>query len=313
MRITFIGLGNMGGPMAGNIVRAGYDLTVFDLDANKVAQLSALGAKPASSAASAVAGADVVMTSLPSPKVTQAIAFGPQGILSAMSKGSTWIEMSTNNLEVEREVRSAATAAGIHFLDAPISGGIEGAAKGTLTIMVGGQADTYAKNEALLNVIGANVQHMGSHGAGYVAKIAQVVLCYLHSVALSEALMLGVKGGVTADRMLAIIQNSTGRSYVADRYGPAILDGSYDPGFALGLAHKDMALTLELAKSVEATLPMCEQVEAIYGQAVQKYGFDQNHLMAVKLLEDANSMPLRYSAAVQSQDDTTEKKTCHAN
>lgn len=313
MRITFIGLGNMGGPMASNIARAGYDLTVFDLDENKVAQLCALGAKPATSAASAVVDADVVMTSLPSPKVTLAIAGGPQGILAAMSSGSTWIEMSTNNLEVEREVRSAATAAGIHFLDAPISGGIEGAAKGTLTIMVGGQADTYARNEALLNVVGDNVQHMGSHGAGYVAKIAQVVLCYLHSVALSEALMLGVKGGVTADRMLAIIQNSTGRSYVADRYGPAILDGSYDPGFALGLAHKDMALTLELAKSVEATLPMCEQVEAIYGRAVQKYGFDQNHLMAVKLLEEENSMSLRYTAAVQSQHDTTEKDPCHAN
>ncbi|ASJ73187.1 NAD(P)-dependent oxidoreductase [Granulosicoccus antarcticus] len=313
MRITFIGLGNMGGPMARNIARAGYELTVYDLDPDKVAQLCALGAQPAISALDAATGADVVMTSLPNPKVTQAMATGPQGILAVMSKGSTWIEMSTNNLEVEREVRGAATVAGVHFLDAPVSGGIEGAAKGTLTIMVGGQAEIFAKNEALLNIVGENVQHMGSHGAGYVAKIAQVVLCYLHSVALSEALMLGVKGGVPADRMLSIIQNSTGRSYVSDRYGPAILDGSYDPGFALGLAHKDMALTLELAKSVEATLPMCTQVEAIYAQAVQKFGFDQNHLMAIKLLENANSMPLRNSAAAQSHNKTTEKETCHVN
>jgi 3-hydroxyisobutyrate dehydrogenase len=297
MRVAFIGLGNMGSPMARNIAQAGYDLTVFDLNPDRIADVTHLGAKPANSMVAAVTGADVVMTSLPNPKVIQDVA---GGILAAMSKASTWIELSTNNLDCEREVRGAANAAGIDFLDAPISGGNEGAALGSLTIMVGGEAAVFARHEALFNVIGGNVQHLGPHGAGYVAKIAQVVLCYLHSVALSEAMMLGVKGGVPADTMLSIIQNSTGRSYVADRYGPAILNGTYDPSFALGLAHKDMALTLELANSVGATLPLCAQVEGIYGQAVQKYGFDENHLMAVKLLEDANDMPLRSDAFVQS-------------
>lgn len=135
--------------------------------------------------------------------------------------------------------------------------------------------------------------HLGDHGAGYVAKIAQVVLCYLHSVALSEALMLGVKGGVDAATMLSIIQNSTGTSYVADRYGPSLLDGTYDPGFALGLAHKDMRLTLELAQSVSAHLPLCTQVEDLYGRAVETFGPDQNHLMALRLLEEANGQYLR--------------------
>ena len=293
MRVAFIGLGNMGGPMACNIARAGYDLTVFDLDPDKVSQVLTFGAKASQSAVEAVTGADVVLTSLPSPKVTRDLALGPNGIIAAMHVGSAWIEMSTNNLDVEREVRGAANEAGIDFLDAPISGGTEGAAAGTLTIMVGGEALVFARYEELLKVLGENVQHLGPHGAGYVAKIAQVVLCYLHSVALSEALMLGVKGGVPADTMLSVIQNSTGRSYVAERYGRPILDGSYDPGFALGLAHKDMALTLELAKSVGAKLPMCEQVEAIYAEAVKEYGCDQNHLMAVKLLEESNDMPLR--------------------
>jgi 3-hydroxyisobutyrate dehydrogenase-like beta-hydroxyacid dehydrogenase len=300
MRVAFIGLGNMGGPMARNIAQAGYDLTVYDLDPVKIADVTPFGAKAAQSMTEAVAGVDVVMTSLPSPKVIRSIASGPDGILAAMSPGSTWIDLSTNNLDCEREIRELAHAAHIDFLDAPISGGTEGAAQGSLTIMIGGKAEVFARHKALFDVIGGNVQHLGPHGAGYVAKIAQVVLCYLHSVALSEAMMLGVKGGVPADTMLAIIQNSTGRSYVADRYGPAILNGSYDPGFALGLAHKDMALTLELAKSVGATLPMCEQVESIYDQAVKKYGFDENHLMAVKLLEDANDMPLRSAAFVQS-------------
>ena len=210
-----------------------------------------------------------------------------------MKQGSIWVDLSTNNLEVERKIRAAAEANGISTLDVPVSGGTEGAAAGNLSIMVGGDASTFARCVNLLNVIGDEVKHIGDHGAGYVAKIAQVVLCYLHSIALSEALMLGVKGGVDAKTMLGIIQNSTGRSYVADRYGPPILEGTYDPGFDLGLAHKDMQLTLELAKTMGASLPMCEQVEGIYARAVEKWGFKQNHLMAVKLLEEDNNTSLR--------------------
>ena len=240
------------------------------------------------------------MTSLPGPKQIAAMASGETGMLANMKKGAIWIELSTNNLEVERDVRQKAGHHGVHMLDAPVSGGTEGAANGTLTIMVGGDLSIFKQVEQILNVIGGDVMYLGNHGAGYVAKIAQVVLCYLNSVALSEALMLGVKGGVDAATMLTIIQNSTGKSYVADRYGPPLLDGSYDPGFALGLAHKDMRLTLELADSTETRLPMCEQVEALYASAVEKYGPHQNHLMALKLLEEANSLELRNSKQKQS-------------
>ncbi|MTI09854.1 NAD(P)-dependent oxidoreductase [Curvivirga aplysinae] len=293
MKIAFIGLGNMGGPMALNIAKAGYDINVFDLDKSKAEPILAAGGVWSTSPAEVVVDADVVMTSLPGPKQLQSIALDEGNILDAMKQGSIWIDLSTNNLEVEREIRAAAEAKGIATLDAPISGGTEGAAAGSLAIYVGGKAETYEKVKDILDVIGGDVKHLGDHGAGYVAKISQVMLCYLHSVALSEALMLGVKGGVDPEIMLGIVQKSTGRSYVADRYGPPILEGSYDPGFALGLAHKDMKLTLELAKSTGTTLPMCEQVEDIYSRAVGKYGFDQNHLMAVKLLEEQNDQLLR--------------------
>ncbi|MCV9999250.1 NAD(P)-dependent oxidoreductase [Pararhizobium sp. YC-54] len=300
MRIAFIGLGNMGGPMASNLARAGYELALFDLDANKTETVQAAGAEAGNSkisitetAAAAAAGADIAFTSLPNPKIIEAVALADGGLLSALHEGAVWIDLSTNNLECERRIRAAAKSRGVEFLDAPVSGGIEGAAAGTLMIMVGGDASVFERCKPVLNKIGNRVMHLGEHGAGYVAKIAQVVLCYLNSVALSEALMLGVKGGVSAETMLGIIQGSTGASYVANRYGPAILDGSYDPGFALGLAHKDMALTLELASSVGATLPMCEQVEAIYKMAVEQFGFDQNHLMAVKILEEQNGTFLR--------------------
>ncbi|TIQ61529.1 MAG: NAD(P)-dependent oxidoreductase, partial [Mesorhizobium sp.] len=251
-----------------------YELALFDLDSNKVDAVRATGAAAgnhaiwsAITAAEAASGADIAFTSLPNPKIIEAVALSEQGILAALPKAAVWIELSTNNLECERRIRAAATDREIAFLDAPVTGGIEGAAAGTLMIMVGGDKHVFARCKPVLEKIGNRIMHLGPHGAGYVAKISQVVLCYLNSVALSEALMLGVMGGVPAATMLGIIQGSTGASYVADRYGPAILDGSYDPGFALGLAHKDLALTLELAGSVGATLPMCEQVEAIYKKA----------------------------------------------
>ena len=232
MKIAFIGLGNMGGPMAANIARAGYDLTVCDLDRTKAEPLLALSATFTGTPAKAVAEADIVLTSLPGPKQVSAMA--GEAMLDAMKEGAVWIELSTNNLEVERAVRAKAGAKGVSMLDAPVSGGTEGAAKGSLTIMVGGDLAVFKRCQSLFEVIGENVMHLGDHGAGYVAKIAQVVLCYLHSVALSEALMLGVKGGVDARTMLSIIQNSTGKSYVADRYGPPLAGRILRPGLCAG-------------------------------------------------------------------------------
>ena len=278
--------------MALNVVRAGYPVTVFDKDAAKAAALLEHGGVGAASAAAAVADAEVVMTSLPGPVEIQQLAFS-EGLLDAMRVGAVWIDLSTSQLEVQRKVLQAAAQKTIHILDAPVTGGIEGAHTGQLVMMVGGQRWVFEKYAKLLQAIASKVMYLGAHGTGYVAKIAQVVLCYLHSVALSEALMLAVKGGVSAQVMLDIIQSSTGRSYVADRYGPAILDGSYDPGFTLGLAHKDLQLTLQLAESVAVKLPMCEQVEALYASAVAEYGAEQNHLTAVKLLEQEHNTPLR--------------------
>ncbi|WP_281686474.1 NAD(P)-dependent oxidoreductase [Pseudomonas citronellolis] len=293
MKIAFIGLGNMGGPMAANLVKAGFNLNVHDVDRSKAEKLEQAGAQWAESIQAAVRDADVVMTSLPSPSIIKQVAGAPDGLVASMREGAIWIELSTNNLDVWREVRALTDAKGIRTLDAPISGGSEGAAAGTLTILVGGDEKVFEQCKPIFAAIGKRIDYLGDSGAGYVAKIAQVVLCYLHSVALSEALMLGVKGGVPADKMLAIIQNSTGRSYVADRYGPCILNGDYDPTFDLGLALKDMRLTLELAGQVSAQLPMCEQVEKLYEEAVGQFGEKAPHLMAVKLLEIANDKPLR--------------------
>ena len=296
MRIGFVGLGVMGGAMAQNLARAGFDLKVHDLDADKCRRLADLGAAVAASPGDAAKDADVVMTSLPGPAQIRAVALDDDGLIANMAPGTTWIELSTNDQTVGRDILAASNARGIALLDAPVSGGSEGAADGTLTILVGGDADVFRRMLPILETIGARIDHLGPNGAGYAAKIAQVVLCYVHSLALSEAMMLGVKGGVRADKMLEIIQNSTGSSYVADRYGPSILNGDYDPSFTLALAHKDLRLACGLAQATGAVLPLCDLTEETYAKACEAYGSGSNHVMAVKLLEDAHGTPLRGGA-----------------
>lgn len=290
MNIGFIGLGVMGNPMAQNLQRGGqHQLSVFDIDPVRCEILCAAGARMAVDVADAVRDADVVMTSLPGPKQIEEVALGDNGFVAQMKSAAAWIDLSTNNLAVAEKIRVAAQTFAIDLLDAPVSGGDEGARAGNLTILVGGERAVFERYQPLLKIIGGRVSLLGDHGAGYSAKIAQVVLCYLHSLALSEALMLGVKGGVEPQQMLDIIQNSTGRSYVADRYGPPILKGDYDPSFTVGLAHKDMKLAAEMAASLDIRLPMCDLTTATYARAMETYGFDANHLRAVRLLEEDNN------------------------
>ena len=290
MNIGFIGLGVMGYPMAQNLQRSyQHQLSVYDIDASRCESLVALGARSAAGVTEAVRNADVVMTSLPGPKQIEAVALGDDGLVAQMQPDAVWIDLSTNNLEVAGKIRAAAEARTINILDAPVSGGDEGARAGNLTILVGGAQAVFERYLPLLEIIGERVTLLGAHGAGYSAKIAQVVLCYLHSLALSEALMLGVKGGVEPQQMLDIIQNSTGKSYVADRYGPPILNGDYDPSFTVGLAHKDMKLAAEMAASLGIRLPLCELTTDTYARAIETYGFEANHLRAVRLLEEDNN------------------------
>lgn len=290
MNIGFIGLGVMGSPMAQNLqCSAHHQLIVFDIEPTRCDSVCAFGAVRVESITAAVRDVDVVMTSLPGPRQIEAVALGDAGLLAAMRRGATWIDLSTNNIEVAGRIRQAASNQGVDILDAPVSGGDEGARAGNLTVLVGGEQAVFERCLPLLQCIGERITLLGPHGAGYSAKIAQVVLCYLHSLALSEALMLGVKGGVEVEQMLSIIQNSTGKSYVADRYGPPILNGDYDSSFTVGLAHKDMRLARDMAAELGIHLPMCELTTDTYARAIESYGFEANHLMAVRLLEEDNN------------------------
>lgn len=287
--VGFIGLGNMGAPMASHVVRAGFTTVVADLDPAKVAALVADGAVAAIDTAAAAHDADVVLTSLPGPAQVRAVG---EQIVPAMRHGATWIDLSTNDLACAHHLAGLAARHGIDLLDAPVTGGIEGARAGTLNVLVGGDVDVHRRCQPVLRAIGDRFDLIGPYGAGYTAKISQVMLCYLNSVCLTEALLLGVKGGVAPDAMLDVIRNSTGRSYVADRYGPEILAGTYDASFDLTLAAKDLRLALELAEDVGATLDFTARVSELYRDAEARFGPMAPHLIAMREIEEANDLVL---------------------
>jgi 3-hydroxyisobutyrate dehydrogenase len=242
MRIGFIGLGAMGRPMAASLQRAGHELRVYDLRPVE-------GFSMSSSIEGATQGCELLFTSLPGPAEVQAVA--PQ-----VKPALTWFDLSTNSPATVRRVHQDVAARGIHFLDAPVSGGPAGAQSGKLAIWVGGDAEAYRKYETVLKQIGDQPYYVGPIGAGSVAKLAHNAASFTIQAALAEIFTLGVKAGVEPVALLkALRQGATGRKRTFDRLPEFFLSGVYDPpAFTVRLAHKDVTLALELAK--ECGVPM---------------------------------------------------------
>lgn len=292
-QVGIIGLGNMGSGMAANLQRhlAQQDqaLWVFDLDPAKIEQQVSGGARAAESLESLLRSVDVLFTSLPSAVQVDAIA--PKVFAQAKPE-LTWFETSTNDLAHWQAIRTAAPS-GMTLIDAPITGGYEGARDGTLTVLMGGTEAAIEPHRPLLDAISKKAQIMGPAGAGYITKLSQLHLNYLVAMGMGEALMLGAKGGLDLQTLHQVLMNSCAQSYVVDAYTPRVLDGSYDPSFALGLARKDMALINDLGDHLSVPLELGSQVLAAYDEATERYGFDAPHLSVLKRIEDATDTPLR--------------------
>ncbi|MDH3293100.1 MAG: NAD(P)-dependent oxidoreductase, partial [Acidimicrobiia bacterium] len=289
--VGVVGLGNIGGGVATNLLAAGHHVVVNDLDSARVDALVAAGATAGTTADAAAT--EAVFTSLPGPPQLRSVGLEPDGIVANLKPDCTWIDLSTNDSATAHDLHTACRRVGAHFVDAPVSGGPEGAAAGTLSLFVGGSVDDVAAVRPLLEAIGSRIFHVGPVGAGLAAKIAQVTLCYTQTVALTEALVLGTKAGVDPAMMLEIIQQSAGRSYVSDVYGPEILAGTYDASFPVGHAAKDMGLADDLAAAVGAELPMIADVRALYDMARERFGPAAPHLMTARLREETNGVTLR--------------------
>jgi 3-hydroxyisobutyrate dehydrogenase len=270
-RIAFIGLGNMGAPMALNLLKAGHELIVFDLVPAAVRALADAGAHTAASAAQAVPGADVVITMLPASKHVEGLYLGENGLLTRIDKRSLVIDCSTIAPESARKVAEAAQALGLAMLDAPVSGGTGGAAAGTLTFIVGGPEDALEQARPFLEKMGKNIFHAGAAGAGQVAKICNNMLLGILMAGTSEALALGVASGLDPAVLSDVIAKSSGRNWATELYNPwpgvmpqAPASKGYAGGFGTDLMLKDLGLAAEAAVSARASTPLGELARNLF-------------------------------------------------
>jgi 3-hydroxyisobutyrate dehydrogenase len=302
-RIGFIGLGHMGGHMCRHLVVAGHAVAAFDLDPEAVQRAAASGARPATSVADCVAGAQVVVTSLPGPPQVEAVLCGPGGAIAEMAPGSLVIEMSTSSQEVGRAVSAAARARSIDVVDAPVAGQTIGAEAGTLAIYVGGSDDATRRALPILEAMGdpQRIFHLGAGGSGYAVKLLLNLMWFMHAVATAEALTVGVKAGVDLERLHTALVHSPANSGFLERDIRMILDrGDYDEGFAMKLVTKDLGLAVDLARDVGVPVEMAALVEQIHRRARLVYGDDAGEMSAVRLYEDLADAQLRSVAAKQA-------------
>jgi 3-hydroxyisobutyrate dehydrogenase len=268
MQIAFIGLGNMGAPMAANLAAAGHTVTGFD-----TAGTTAEGVTNADTVEAAVSGAEVVITMLPNGAILRAVA---DQVIPAMQAGATLVDCSTVDVDSARAVADQATAAGLLAVDAPVSGGVGGAAGGTLTFMAGGSAEAFANAEPLFDIMGQKAVHCGESGAGQAAKIWNNMLLGVPMIATCEAFALADKLGLDRQKMFDVVSTSSGYSWTMNAYTPAPgvgatspADNGYQPGFAAELMLKDLRLSQQAAESADADTPMGQLASALYEQFVE--------------------------------------------
>ncbi|MEX2297445.1 MAG: NAD(P)-dependent oxidoreductase [Dongiaceae bacterium] len=293
MKYGFIGLGHLGRHLARSLVGAGFELSVHDLDRNAAEPLIAAGARWASSPKEAATGADAVFTCLPSPAASRAVVAGPNGVLEGLRSGACWIEMSTNDRDEILALADLARGKGIETLEAPVTGGVHKAAEGAITVLVGGDATLYAKHRPAFAAMGGTVLHMGALGQAAIIKVITNMLAFVHLVAAGEALMLAKKGALDLAQSFAAIQASSGNSFVFETEGQLILNGSYDIGFTMDLAQKDLGFALGFGREFGVPLELAGLTEQIFRRATSQYGGGAWSTQVVKLLEDALATDLR--------------------
>jgi 3-hydroxyisobutyrate dehydrogenase len=270
-RIGFIGLGTMGKPMARNLLKAGYTLTVYNRSRAAANELVSDGALAASSSAEVAAASDVVITMVPDSPDVQAVVLGDVGVLEGAKSGTIVIDMSTISPLVAQEIAEKAKAAGVIFLDAPVSGGEPGAIAGTLSIMVGGDKDTFERVRPILEAMGKTITYIGPSGSGQITKMCNQILCAVNILAVSEAMTIGKKAGLDLKVMLQAISGGAASSWMLNNLGPKMIARDWAPGFKIDLQQKDLRLAEELAQSLQAPLPGATLARQLF-RAVQDEG-----------------------------------------
>jgi 3-hydroxyisobutyrate dehydrogenase len=294
--VGFIGLGNMGGPMCGHLARAGLQVRAFDIDDAALARAVEAGATAAGSAADCADGADALITMLPAPPQVEQVLLGDGGVIAALVAGSVAIDMSTSSRGVGERVWAVAGERGVDVLDAPVAGQSIGAQAATLAIYVGGERRVFERARPLFEVLGdpARIFHLGPSGAGYTVKLLLNLLWFIQSVASAEVLTVGVRSGVSLDRLYGALVGSPANSNFLERDLRMVLDdGDYDEAFPMRLVTKDLGLAVDLARDANMPVELTGLVEQIQRRVRVAYGDDAGEISVVRLYEDLAGTQLR--------------------
>lgn len=296
-QVAFVGLGHMGGPMCRHVIEGGFRVAAYDRDPEALTRAAGHGARAAASLADCLAGADILVTSLPGPAQVRDVLCGAEGAIAALQPGALVVEMSTISPEGGRQAQDEARAAGVQLIDAPVAGQTIGAEAGTLAIYAGGEPTAFHRALPVLRTIGDpdRIFHLGPAGSGYAVKLLLNLTWFVQSVAIGEALTIGVRAGVPLDRLHAALVNSPANSVFLEHDVLPVLDqGDYDEGFAMKLVTKDLALAVDLARDVGVAAELAGLVESIHRRARERYGDEAGEMSAIRLYEDATGTALRW-------------------
>ncbi|NQU61190.1 MAG: NAD(P)-dependent oxidoreductase [Rhodospirillales bacterium] len=287
-KAAFIGLGNMGYPMAGHLAKADFDVTVYNRTAKKVeGWVKEHGGTSAETPAKAAESADIILTCVGNDNDLRSIMLGDDGVLAGAGKGSLIIDHTTASAIAAREIAEAAAAKGVGFLDGPVSGGQEGAEKGQLTVMVGGSEEDFARGEAAMQSFAKAVTHMGPVGSGQLTKMVNQICCACSIQALAEGMNFALKSGLDAHQVVDVISKGAAQSWQMENRGKTMVDGKLDFGFACDWMRKDLDICLDEARANGAQLPLTALVESFYARIQAQGGGRLDNSALFKLLAEA--------------------------
>ena len=289
-RIGFIGLGNVGASLAGNLLNRGFDLTVLDLDTSRVAAFVAKGARGVRTPGELASQVDIIITCLPSPAATAQVMEADDGVLERLTPGKIWLEMSTTDESEVKRLARLVEAKGAATMDCPVSGGCHRAATGNIAVFAGGSRETFERVLPVLAVLGHEILHTGPLGSASVLKVMTNFLCTVHLVALAEALTTMKVAGMDMNTVYEAIRISSGNSFVHETESQVILNGSRDISFTMDLVMKDVGLFDEIARALGVPLELSPLVLSIFRDGARRYGPRELSPNIIRRLEDACSV-----------------------
>lgn len=285
-KIGFIGLGIMGKPMARNLLKAGYTLSVYNRSRPPMEELNREGATLAASPKEVAAGSEVVITMLPNSPNVEAVVLGANGVLEGAKAGTILVDMSTISPLVSQHIYDEAKKKGVKALDAPVSGGEKGAIEGILSIMVGGDQEVFEAVVPIFQAMGKTMTYMGAAGAGGFTKLANQVIVAINLTAIGEALTLGAKAGLDPQRLIQALSGGMAGSRCLEMKGPLIIQGNFQPGFKIDLHYKDLGLIMEAARALQVPLPTTAVVQELFSALRAKGRGGLDHSAVITLIQD---------------------------